>query len=255
MRRLAIFAHFDPNDRVRPYVHHHLAGLKRSCERVVFVSTSALSASEQASLSPVCSDVFLRENVGLDFAMWKHALERVSLDEVDELVLTNSSVYGPLGDQLERAFASMAGVDCDVWGVTDSMDMDWHLQSYFLVFRRAAHASEAFRRFWAHVLPMKTKSQIIRSYELGLTSFFVESGFRLASLMPYGTFPPPPTLARLRGARRGNPTIFHPLELLERGSPYVKVELFRDNRFGFDLSALRAAMAARGFDLALIDGR
>src|SRR5262245_44276656 len=94
--RLALFAHFDAQDQVKRYVIEYLAALKTVCERIVFLSTSHLPATEIEKLRPHVEAVLLKDNTGYDFGMWQHALERTDLAGVDELVLTNSSMFGPL---------------------------------------------------------------------------------------------------------------------------------------------------------------
>src|SRR5690349_11001757 len=84
--RLALFAHFDAQDQVKRYVVEYLAQLRTVCERVVFVSTSRLAASELDKVRPFAGKALLRDNAGFDFGMWQHALERTDLAGVDEVV-------------------------------------------------------------------------------------------------------------------------------------------------------------------------
>lgn len=254
MRRLVIYAHFDAQREVKRYVSHSLSRLAALGADVVFVSTSPLPEREQERARAHASRVMLKDNVGLDFGMWKHALERVDLAGVDELVLTNSSVFGPVGDDgLTRAFDAMSRVSCGFWGMSDSPELAWHVMSYFVVVRREALDSGALTTFFEHVLPMRTKHQVIRSYELGLTSWLVERGHAGAVVAPAACLPPLPWSWRLRGRRRENPTLFHPLELLELGCPFVKVELLRDNPARVDVARVRREMARRGYDASLIE--
>ena len=184
MKRVAIYAHYDGHDVVKRYVEYQLRRLREVCDEIVFVSTAALPETELAKVRPYCARATLRENVGYDFAMWQQELLHRSLDDVDELVLTNSSVFGPLF-LLGDAFARMAPVACDFWGMTDSPTPLWHLQSYFLVFRRAALGHPCFGQFWQSLFPYRTKRQLIYSYELGLSTFLVEHGLRAAAFAPY----------------------------------------------------------------------
>ncbi len=152
MKRLAIYAHYDHQGEVKPYVVHYLKALSEHCAMIVFVSTATLSAEELAKVEPHCEAASTKANAGFDFGMWKQVIEQSDLAECDELVLTNSSVFGPLSP-LGEMFEKMKTVSCDFWGVTDNYELDWHLQSYFLVFRREVFASEAFAAFWRTVLP------------------------------------------------------------------------------------------------------
>lgn len=243
MRRIALFAHYDAEDEVKRYILHHLTELGRVCDRVVFLSTAKLAPAEVARVRAVASDVVLCENRGFDFGMWKTGLGQVALGEIDELVLANSSVFGPLGG-LGEAFREMDRSASDFWGMTDSSEHAWHLQSYFLVFRRSVLSGGALTRFFDAVLPYRSKDQVIRSYELGLSTWLVENGHRGSALVPFKT---------LRHGNQANPSVIHALEVLERGMPYVKVEVLRDNPGRIPLGPIRRRMAAAGYDPSLVE--
>jgi rhamnosyltransferase len=249
MKRLAVFAHYDEEGEIKPYVLHHLRALRAVCQRVVFVSTASLGDAELARARAVCDAASLRPNVGYDFGMWKSVVCATSLGDADELVLTNSSVLGPLWP-LEEAFARMRGEACDFWGMTDSHEIDWHLQSYFLVFRASALAAPAFTEFWGSVLGYRRKWQVTLSYELGLTRYLVEAGLRAQAMVPVASLFG--SLGTLLGKGRRNPMDHHPLELVRRRVPYVKVGVLRDNPRRVRLGPLRREMRRAGFDGALV---
>lgn len=251
--RLAIFAHYDAEAEVKPSIEHYLRHLRAECDRIVFVSTAALSPVEVAKARRHCADVILRPNVGFDFAMWQEGLRSVDFGACDEVVLANSSVLGPvrpLGDIFRR----MAGSRCDFWGITQSKEHCVHLQSYFLVFRRRVLHSEAFRTFFEAVLPFTDKRQVIFSYELSLTRWFEEQGFTWEAAFPYslfeGTGP--------RGRREPlNPAVHFADRLLQLGDPFVKAEVFRLSPKVVPLRAVLRALAATGYgdELMRLDRR
>lgn len=253
MKRLAIYAHYDAEGLVRRYVQHALDALAGVCSRIHFVSTAALPERELDKLRPLCAEVTLRENVGLDFGMWQGALETSDLSAYDELVLTNSSVFGPVRP-LGPIFDEMASRDLDVWGMTESFEHAWHLQSYFLVFRRRVLDAAAFRRFFSAILPYRNKQQIIRSYELGLSRWFVEQGFALGAYVRHAAlFGADGPMMQPLFALAGNVTCGFPAELVARGMPYVKVELLRDNPRKVELAPVYRVMRDAGYDPTLIE--
>jgi lipopolysaccharide biosynthesis protein len=252
LTRVALFAHFDVESRVRPYVLHHLAELRRVCGRIVFLSSSPLDRDARAQLAPHCDDVRLCENTGFDFAMWSSAIAQ--LGECDELVLTNSSLFGPLRP-LAGVFAEMDARECEVWGITENYDHSWHLQSYFLVFKKAALRAPAFARFWSSVLPYRDKQTVIRAYEVGLSQFLVENGLKLEALVPHARLWLTGASEYMRPLYRGlgNLTCLAPMQLLQHGMPYIKVELLRDNPARVDLKPVWRAIDTAGYDRALIE--
>lgn len=262
VRRLAVFAHYDAQDEIKRFIVDYLRALSGECERVLFISTARLSEGELAKIQGLCAEVVLRENIGFDFGMWRDAIERTNLEEWDELVLTNSSVFGPL-HPLGPIFERMTSDPCDVWGMTENIEIAWHLQSYFLVFRRSLLRSPVFRQFWSGVLPFKDKNQLIRSYEIGLSRLLLDYGFKLGVAFPTAKLDVPrvPRIAVLRHdglwtrlrSRRVNPTCGYPVELIQAGMPFVKAEVLRDNPLHAGLEPLLAAMAETGYDMSLVE--
>jgi lipopolysaccharide biosynthesis protein len=255
MKRVAIYAHYDAEGKLRRYVRHFLEGLRKVSDEIWFVSTGGLGDDELAKVRDLCTRAWTRPNEGFDFGMWQDALSQLRLDGVDELVLTNSSVFGPLGS-FEPLFARMAGSPADMWGVTENFDEGRHLQSYFVVMRQRLLRSESFQRFWQSVLPYKNKRQIIYSYEVGMSAFFRDQGFRLEPAME---------VPLLYGVERGsiwyepicrvtgNPTVRNPAELIRLGMPMVKVELLRDNPFSVNLKKVYREIDRTGYDRSLIE--
>jgi lipopolysaccharide biosynthesis protein len=251
MKRVALFAHYDTETEVKPYVVTLLRGLREACDEIVFGSTAGLSEGELERVRPLCSRTFVRENVGYDFAVWRHALSAVDLSEVDELVLANSSVFGPICP-LAPIFEQMAEHDCDFWGMTDSFEIRWHVQSYFLVFKRRALRAPAFLQFFDAVLPYRDKEQVIRSYELGLTQFLREHGLKPGAFVPLGSWLSSPLRRARLCARRRNATLYYPLQLIAAGMPFVKMQLLRDNPAGVSVAEVLRAMGAAGYDVSQV---
>ena len=247
MNRIAFFAHFDPDSEVKPFTEVMLQHLRSVASSVVFASTATLSEAEVEKVKRHAQHVFLLENAGYDFAMWRHALENVAIDDYDEVILTNSSVIGPVFP-LAPIFERMTADPCDFWGMTDSLQYSWHLQSYFIVFKKQVIASPAFRRFWNSVLPYRSKVQVIRSYEIGLSSFLVDGGFRGRAFAGVDSWAP-----RVFKKRRiTSPTTRYPRKLLDLGMPFVKVSVLRDNPLRMNLAPLLRTMQTAGYPSTLI---
>jgi lipopolysaccharide biosynthesis protein len=184
MNRLCIFAHFDQDNAVDDYVFSYLESLGQVCTKIVFVTTSVLAEIASARLGQYCDLIITRENRGYDFASWQVGIKKESLLDYDEILLCNDSVYGPLFP-LEEAFKSMSEKDCDFWGMTESNQISYHLQSYFLVFRKSVLLSLVFQTFWKNVAIQASKMTIIRTYEVGLSKVLLEAGFKAGVYATY----------------------------------------------------------------------
>jgi hypothetical protein len=246
-RKVALFVHFDRDGAVHEHVLNTVAGLGEAGWSVVVVSNSGqLQPDGLAALQDRCAGVLVRRNVGYDFGAWRDALERLGLPRADteQVAIVNDSIYGPL-TPLRQALSRIDVNAADVWGLTDSWQRRYHLQSYFLVFSRKVLDSAAWRKFWRRVRPAPSKHYLIQRYEVGLTQAMLRAGFRCQALWPYADL-----LARALAAQRGagkldrhqkriaaaasarqplNPTSDLWRQLLEARYPFIKRELLRDN--------------------------
>lgn len=180
VRRVAVVAHFDPEGLLTDFTRRLLDGLLLHAERIVLVSTRL--APDQAERLDDRITVIVRENVGYDFYSFRTGVLAVEgLYAYDELIIANDSVLlvDPTG--LDRAFSKMRDVDCGAWGMTESHQVNRHLQSYFLVVRKDVFFSQYFDQFWRDVRVLDDKWEIILSYEVGLTQWLLHHGVRIAA--------------------------------------------------------------------------
>ena len=125
-----------------------------------------------------------------------------------------------------------------VWGLIASRQFGWHLQSYCIGFAPGILADPLLRRFWASVRPQRTKSKVIRRYELGLSRMLRSEAFRLDAYLPDGLVCP----------RELNPIIRGWRGVLDQGRPIVKRELVRDPHVARDGASVPAELRRR-FDV------
>ena len=250
MKRLLCYAHFNEDNELLGFVRHSIISMQNICSEILFVSNSPLSTADTQFLGSCCSRVFVNDNKGYDFLMWKTALESVNYSDYDEIVLMNSSIFGPI-TPLEPVFESMNSSDCDFWGITECFLIKPHLQSYFLVFKKKVIESEAFALFWRSVLPLKNKNQVILNYEVGLSQWLVESGF-----IPEGycSFEKLSLYFNSIGRRlklMGSSSVKHAVELFAIGNPFLKVEPIKNNEI--PLSAIKNHLADNNYPTDFIE--
>ncbi len=260
--KVVLFMHFDRRGQVRPQLLEYMRELKENGRSIVCVSNSRrLKPAAMSALQEICTCVIVRRNIGYDFAAWRDALEFLGLPraETEEVICANDSVFGPLiplGDMLRRLNYAHA----DVWGLTDSWQVRYHLQSFFLAFGPTALRAEAFGKFWRSIRPVPAKFYVVKTYEVGVTQAMIKGGLRCAALWNYETLTRlvnRDDLARLvseendsgkedplqinrksqalrirKGMARRialNPTSDLWRQLLLTGFPFIKRELLRDN--------------------------
>lgn len=228
MGKVCIFSHFDRDSIVRRYVLAYVEAIAAAGFSVMFVSTAdRISTKDRALLEGLGADIHMRENKGIDFGSWQYGLNTIGdTEEISHLLLANDSVYGPFFD-LGYLFDQMDDTDADFWGITDTYEGKWHLQSYFLCFNRNVVNSYTFREFFKRDFPSFTKRQTILKGEVGLSEELTTAGFRGLASCPYGAL----TEGKFGGLR--NPTQHYWDELIENcGCPFLKILLVRDNPNG-----------------------
>jgi len=261
--KIVLFMHFDRSGRVRAQILDYIIKLKASGRCVVFVTNAGkLTPEAMAALQNLCAGIIIRHNRGYDFGAWCDAVEELALprDNTEEVIFANDSVFGPLAP-LEPALAAIDYAKADIWGLTESWQYRYHLQSFFMAFGPTALRSKAFRDFWDGIRPVPLKSYIVRNYEIGITQQMVKAGLTCAAVWPYldlvdkvdyesfdeliaqvetdaGKVDPILRNRRLHALRLRdaiarrialNPTADLWRQLLMAGFPFIKRELLRDN--------------------------
>ena len=204
-RCAAVYAHFDRRGVIHDYVLHQLQELVSAGFRIIFVTNSPIFRPSSASeIAPYCQQILWRHNVGYDFGAYKEGIRAIGdLDAIDRLLLMNDSVYGPLYP-LSEVLASVDATQTDLWGITDSWEHHYHIQSYFILFLKGALQSPAFRRFWRRLPYFNSKYWNIRYGEIRLTQVLTQRKLRAIVLNPYWNTANA-ALRRLQSASREGP--------------------------------------------------
>jgi len=276
MNRAIVFAHYDKHNLVDDYVYFYLKELRKISNYVVFVTVVKLKRDDINKLNTICDNVILRENVGYDFMSYKVGLENFNYKMYDEVVICNDSVYGPL-HSLEKVFINMNEKECDFWGITSSKEISFHLQSYFLVFKKYILQSKVFKSFWDNVQVLDNKRDIIEKYEVGLTQYLISYGFQPLVYADYKVEFFNVLKAKLKGITiykvikklfillKGKYQIQNPLAinlthqywkelLLYEQNPFIKIELLRDNPMQVKIDDYQDIIKSiSNYDIKLID--
>jgi rhamnosyltransferase len=264
VRRLFIFAHFDRDDIIDPYVIHYISALSQ-LGTVIFVSTSQLSSVEIAKLSPYTIQAISRPNFGYDFMSWQRGLMLVENPCLyDEIIICNDSVYAPIYP-LHEMFEVMEASGAAYWGVTSNSEIAPHIQSYFMAFRRPVLERKEFWQFWDSVSVQPSKRAVIEAYEIGLSFVLVKLGlasatyfsidklldkalgnFKCFSTLPLLISPPyygsePLDVERLLSGVYNKTHAMWKDMILAR-IPMIKIELLRDNPTNQQVNAVLASL-------------
>ena len=228
-RRLAIVACHTDGGRIFQYHRLLLGDMRAQGVATVLVHNGGDHVERFVDATRGLVDlVIVRDNTGMDFSAWVSALAHVGidLDALDELVFMNDSVVGPLFP-LSEAMTKMSASPCDFWGMTDSWQFGYHLQSYFLCFKRRALQNAALGEFLRSYPHPTSKDAIIRCGEIGLSRALVEAGLRPGVYCPYELVATrwlqslPVRLDKLRGAPETASGLGHIAGFAERAAAHI----------------------------------
>ncbi len=218
-RPIVVLAHFSADNRFRDDLFPLIDAYQRFAEVIVVSSASGLRWHPRTlhRLRQRCAAIVIRRNQGYDFGSWKAALKlhRQDIEQAAFVVLTNDSFWGPitpLDDLFQRLHASTA----DVIGLTDDLMYEPHLSSAFTAYKPKALQCPTFDRFWGSLQVWPRKRDLVKQCEVGLPVQLRAAGLKLESLYTHNA--------------NGNVLHYDWKELIEqRGFPFLKVSLLRDN--------------------------
>ncbi len=235
-RTLVLFAHFDPQGIVDPYVAYYLNALHGLGATVVFVSGSpTLTPESVAPIRSLCAGIYTRRTLSLDFGSWHLAWcilrqRGWSLDHFDRFVIANDSVFGPLFP-IEEMWSTFH--DADMYGAIENTQMTPHLQSFFLTWDLNSRTRPFLNDFWNDFQYVVHKSTLIWRYEVGLSKRARKAGLSIKPFVSaaairttYGSSSAYPWASRCSG--RYNGTLFFWDGLIEdHRFPFLKAILPR----------------------------
>lgn len=230
-RRVAIFASYSAEGRIHPYVEHYLAHLSQVAEHIIFVADNPYPPDELAKIQGYVAHAICERHGEYDFGSYKRgiafAVEADLLENSDELILCNDSCYGPIGG-FGSLFDRMSSKSCDFWGVTASTAFGYHLQSYFVVFKNNVFRHTSFSSFFEQVEKKTDVSQVVLTYEVPMTQYFRDNGFKSGCLIDHET-------EGTKAAIHENPNLtVRPRLLLDLGCPLLKVKAFKKTSCNLD---------------------
>lgn len=233
-KRLAIFASFSAKGKIADYVVYYLKELKKVCDAIIFIADNPIIPTEVDKIKDLVFYAQFKRHEEYDFGSYKrgylYAEKMGFLKKCNELVICNDSCYGPVYP-FSEVFDTMNKKSCDFWGLIQNNDMDYHLQSWFYVFKKNVIETGYISHFLSHVKKERNFWDVVMKYEFKLTQFLIDKGFKAEAFLPLNL----PLLEK--GATRAghrNKTVF-PLTLIKDCHfPMIKVKCFT-NGFGFAL--------------------
>ncbi len=243
LREVALLVSHSPTGRLKPHVQHYIKSFKRQGVAIILiVMTDKPFIDRNPGLLDLVDGLFVRDNQGYDFAAWAHILRICpALFDSSILYLVNDSVFGPTNDATFREMLDrLRDNPADFIGLTEDIQKNRHLQSYFLACKTAVLSNTVFREFIYRIVSLQHKNDVFNEYETCLTDIIRAALLRCDALFPF--------------FNAENPTLHCWKELVSQGFPFVKVSTLHGPSPGVSKSGWRAILGGRGYDVSLADG-
>lgn len=182
--KLCIFSSFSKNEIIQKSIYFQLQAIRNESYNIFFVSTSPVSKNDIKHLGEICSKVIIKKNSGYDWGAYLTGIKAENYKLRKQLLFMNDSVLGPLFPLWEM-FQKMSKNACDCWGITDSYEKRYHIQSYFFVIKQRLLRSKEFESFWSNFRLYSNRLNVVKKYELGFSQYLTKNGFKLDAYIPY----------------------------------------------------------------------
>lgn len=195
MKRLGIFFFYEKNGDVDEFITYYLEDLSKNLTELTVVCNGRLSAQGRAAFQRFTPNIILRENKGLDVWAYKTALDQYGwekLADFDEVVMTNSTLMGPVRPLREMFDAMAQDPDLDFWGLSLHHGaksnpfkgkhlysyLPAHIQSHFIVYRKKFIQSPELQKYWDEMPMIESYTDSVQRYEAVFTKIFADKGYR-----------------------------------------------------------------------------
>jgi lipopolysaccharide biosynthesis protein len=232
---MALFACHAPGGRIKPHVRPFLEALAgQGVATTLIVAADEIQSVDGRELLDAVDGLFVRQAQGYDFAAWARIARDLDMSHTRCLGLVNDSIIGPLNaESFSVVFDRIRASRAHLVGLTDSLQITHHLQSYFLIAK--GEGVPALRDFLAGVKAYDCKEEVIINYEVPLLRRFREANLTAEALFPSST--------------GGDETTARWRELIQRGFPFVKARALRQP----GAEDWRRILSEQGYDARIVE--
>jgi lipopolysaccharide biosynthesis protein len=168
--RLAIFVHWSRNDRISDHDQNFIQCLAAEFDQVLVVcNRNGLGNKNRPQLSKPNDKVQIieRENEGYDFGGYQAGMSHIrdASETLTEILLVNNSVF-LLKNSLSDLIQEVRDSDFDVTAVTSSTEEKFHLQSYFIHFKKQAFENPGLWDWFSTIETSNDKRATVTSLEI-----------------------------------------------------------------------------------------
>ncbi len=189
-KRYAVFAGYNKNSIIEPYIITYLKGLNEVTSGIVYIADSPLKEGELEKLKDI-NILYTQHQKHHKYDFGSYAIgynwlkDNGYLKNADELIFANDSAYAPL-TSFKPIFEKMnTKTDLDFWGITQGRQFISHLCSYFLVYRANVFNSFEFHEIFNTIPSTLDHTSAIIEYEIKITPYLESLGYKWNTYIPY----------------------------------------------------------------------
>lgn len=177
-KHVAIIAVY-PNKYLLPFITNLMNGFKQNGFFVLAVASKKLPSNLSSPLLDHCHVLIERFPIGRDFGSYKLGIDWIKrqshLGKMETLALVNDSLYYPM--TIADTIRELLLLDNDWMGLYENYESEYHVQSFFQVFRQRVLNSKEFKEFWKNYKPLSSRMHFIEKGEKDLSRALVKAGF------------------------------------------------------------------------------
>ncbi|HKC67421.1 MAG TPA: glycosyltransferase family 2 protein, partial [Bacteroidia bacterium] len=211
MKSICLFCSYFTSEKIPNYVKFYVKELSKHFTRVVFITNEKkLSTDSYSFLKSNAIELLFVQNEGYDFGMWYKGMLKYNVEEYDRVGLINDSciLFKPLDDY----FDWLNRQSLDYAGMTDSSEMVYHIQSYFLIINKKA--IEPTVNFFKQYGLQSDRDNVIKIYELGLSQYLSKLGLSTGAWFSCKKYMP-----------KYNPSVYAANKIIKDGFPLIKKKI------------------------------
>jgi hypothetical protein len=215
-KSICLFASYSEDSLISKENIDYTNELAKYFDTLIFLTNDRIVTNTNALSNNI--QVKYLKNECLDFGMWFKVLKNMDISSVERIGLVNDSCKLIKSDSLNNLLVTKNNY-IDIWGVTDSHEIHYHLQSYFLIVEKGG--LNTLKNFVnesnIHLDQNLPKwPDFIKKYEIGITQYFIQNKKNVTAVLKYTN------MMNYFNSQPINPFVWFWPYLIDKGVPVIK---------------------------------
>lgn len=187
-KSICFFSSYSNKDYIDNYIKFYLEFLKNYFDDVLFVTNKReINSRDSQFLKKINVTIKRVKNEGMDFGMWYKCFndDKIDIFNYNKIGLVNDSCILFSHERFNKLMKWVDNNNLEYSSITESNEIDYHLQSYFLILKDQS-IKLTYDYFKEHGI-LNTREDIIKTYEVGLTQYLKSNNIKVGSFIKGNT--------------------------------------------------------------------